>query len=112
MKIPTFSCLPHVKALAEFKCHGNLFSRWETASDGSRMYVVYSYGPHWPLFVWHDGVWYENKDRYSVTTSKHRSQAHPRCDTVKVLGLALRTFILHGIEHLPGVQRLLAVSAG
>ena len=45
------------------------------------LYVVYSYGVHWPLFVYEGGVWYENEDRYSVTTSKHRSQLHPLLET-------------------------------
>lgn len=41
------------------------------------LYVVFSYGPHWPLFI-HDGEqWFENEDRYSVTTSRHTSYAHP-----------------------------------
>ena len=45
-------------------------------------YVVTSYGTHWPLFIWDDGVWYENADKYSVSTSKHRSQLHPLSNTV------------------------------
>ena len=49
---------------------------------GDRMYVVTSYGTHWPLFIWENGVWYENADKYSPTTSKHKSQTHPLCDTV------------------------------
>lgn len=35
--------------------------------------VLYSYGPHWPLALRKDGFVYVNADRYSVTTSKHRS---------------------------------------
>ena len=44
-------------------------------------YAVFSYGHHWPLFVNVNGQWYENGDRYSVTTSKHRSQLHPLTTT-------------------------------
>ena len=40
-------------------------------------YVVYSYGEHWPLFVYAGGHWYENRVKYSRTTSKQHSQAHP-----------------------------------
>lgn len=43
-------------------------------------YVVYSYGEHWPLFVYDDGRWFANSDRYSRTTTKHRSQLHPLTD--------------------------------
>lgn len=40
-------------------------------------YVVYSYGEHYPMFIYVDGQWFENEDNYSPTTSKHRTQAHP-----------------------------------
>lgn len=43
-------------------------------------YVVYSYGEHWPLFVYDDGRWFANSDRYSRSTSKHRTQLHPLTD--------------------------------
>jgi hypothetical protein len=38
-------------------------------------YVVFSYGEHWPLLIKKDGVWYENADKYSSSTSRHLSQA-------------------------------------
>lgn len=45
-------------------------------------YVVYSYGYHFPLFVHVGGVWYENMDKYSASTSRQQSQARPRgCST-------------------------------
>jgi hypothetical protein len=47
-------------------------------------YIVYSYGRHWPLFIYSGGVWYENADRYSVTTSQHRSKLHPLTETKKM----------------------------
>lgn len=47
-------------------------------------YVVYSYGPHWPMFIWVNSQWYQNEERYSVTTSKHSSQVHPHMVTLKV----------------------------
>jgi hypothetical protein len=45
--------------------------------DYGTVYVVYSYGRHWPLFVWMNGQWYRNRETYSRTTSKHSGQAHP-----------------------------------
>ena len=50
--------------------------------DINGVFVVFSYGQHFPLFANVAGVWYENTDRYSVTTSKHRSQLHPQVATV------------------------------
>ena len=49
----------------------NLFS--ELLRKG---YVVYSYGYHFPLFVYSQKTkkWYGNSDKYSSTTSKHNTQ--------------------------------------
>lgn len=46
------------------------------------LYVVYSYGPHHPLYVFErsTGKWYRNTEKYSRTTSRHSSQAHPGSD--------------------------------
>jgi hypothetical protein len=43
-------------------------------------YVVNSYGSHFPMYIWENGVWFGNADKYSVTTSKHQSQCHPGGD--------------------------------
>lgn len=52
----------------------NTFGRWVNGN-----YVVYSYGLHFPLFVWcaFNAEWYQNSDKYSATTSKHKTQLHP-----------------------------------
>lgn len=47
----------------------------------AQYYVVYSYGEHYPMFIYINGKWFENGDKYSPTTSKHRSQCHPHTDT-------------------------------
>lgn len=46
----------------------------------ARLYVVYSYGTHWPLYIYDvdTGVWFENTSSASRTTSRHRSHARPR----------------------------------
>ena len=42
-------------------------------------YVVFSY-KWYPLFIYckKEGLWYENKEKYSVSTSRQKSQSHPR----------------------------------
>ena len=42
-------------------------------------YAVFSYGRHFPLYIFHKGErrWYGNQSRYSVSTAKHRTQAMP-----------------------------------
>jgi len=72
-----------VQNRVEFKnTNGTLFGRWETRF----LYVVYSYGEHFPLFLndcsYGESAWAVNTDKYSVTTSKHFSLAHPQCETV------------------------------
>lgn len=42
-------------------------------------YTVYSYGRHFPMYVYDYAIskWIGNKDKYSVTTSKHQGKCHP-----------------------------------
>ena len=41
------------------------------------VYMVYSYGYHFPIYAYKNGKWFGNKNKYSVTTSKHQSQLKP-----------------------------------
>jgi hypothetical protein len=74
-------CRAFVKVRASFQnSNKQLFGRYETPL----LYVVYSYGDHWPLFAWDGFEWYENADKCSMTTSHHHSYAHPHTPTTKV----------------------------
>jgi hypothetical protein len=77
-KLPQRSVRPYVQDKRQFLA-SNLFGEWPTP----RVYVVYSYGKHWPLFAYEPGqdIWYENEDRASMTTAKHRTLSHPLCHT-------------------------------
>lgn len=46
--------------------------------DGS--YAAFSYGEHWPLYLWWRGSnqWFANAGSYSRSTSKHAGQLRPR----------------------------------
>jgi len=70
----------YVQSFKPFK-GSNTFGITIGNGDG---YAVYSYGTHFPLFVYLNGQWFENGERYSVSTSKHRSQLHPLAETQKV----------------------------
>lgn len=39
------------------------------------LYIVYSYGKHFPIAVYNfdTKIWYINTDKYSTTTSRHQS---------------------------------------
>ena len=64
----------YTSAKCEFKAN-NIFAEW--TPDGTR-YVVYSYGPHWPLYIYDSTTdqWYANFSHFGRTTSKHKSQAN------------------------------------
>ena len=63
----------------------NMFGGFDDDDQGSNTpYVVYSYGTHFPMFIYLGNTWYENSDKYSVTTSKQQTQAHPQMDTIKM----------------------------
>ena len=74
-------CRAFVKTRSTFtNSNKQLFGRYETPL----LYVVYSYGDHWPLFAWDGFEWYENEDKCSPTTSHHHGYAHPHAPTTKV----------------------------
>ena len=71
---------------------------WRRDSNTHELrYVVTSYGTHWPLFIWEDGVWYENVDKYSPTTSKHHSQLHPLVETMPMTCKDMVCLMYYGI---------------
>jgi hypothetical protein len=71
---------------------GNLYGEWRYGR-----YVVTSYGDHFPLFIWEEGTWYENIEKITVTTTKHRTQAHPHEDTLPMTCKDMVVIMNHGI---------------
>lgn len=55
--------------------NGQLYGHWTSPS----LYVVYSYGEHWPLFIYSADLrcWFANEDKTSRTTARHYSVAYP-----------------------------------
>ena len=86
-KVSNQRCRGFVQDRKEF-IGNNLFAVYQ-----NNKYVVYSYGTHFPLFVYHNGKWYENCDRYSVTTSKQKTQSHPLCRTFQLNTQELKDLI-------------------
>jgi hypothetical protein len=41
------------------------------------LYVVYSYGRHWPLLINWKGIWFMNTEKSSRTTNRHRGYVNP-----------------------------------
>lgn len=50
-----------------FNCNDTLYS-----VDVSGKYIIYSYGNHFPVAVYHDGTWTYNEEYYSPTTARHQ----------------------------------------
>lgn len=86
--------------------NNQLYARWLHGSpkhEGAGLrYVVYSYGAHWPLFIWCDDSlqWYSNSDKYGTTTSKHYTQSHPRQATTPLSLPAMKALAFHGYAAL------------
>ena len=70
-RVANKDCRSYVERKEEFN-GSNLYAR-----NIGKIYVVYSYGKHYPMFLFKEGDWYENTDGYSVSTRKHHSQAKP-----------------------------------
>ena len=78
----------YVRELREFK-GSNLYATSRMVGE-SLIYVVYSYGPHFPIYVAEQvrdpGTgqvqthWYANQNKYSQSTTRHQQQARPPYD--------------------------------
>ena len=74
-KISNKNCAEFVENKVPFQAN-NIF----TNDYNEKMYIVYSYGYHFPMYVCdiaNGNIWYENSDKYSVSTSKQQTQARP-----------------------------------
>jgi hypothetical protein len=108
MKIANRDARRYVQRRQPFE-GSNLYGRTFVANpssttEGDSGYVVFSYGRHWPLFVAVSlggrTVWFENKDRYGTTTSRHRSQCHPYFDTTMLTVDQMLLLIYKGFTAL------------
>ena len=67
---------------------GTVFANEPTNSyEGQDLYVVYSYGEHFPIYVYDSSceMWFGNYDRHSTTTSRHQTMARPDSDEIHML---------------------------
>ena len=81
MKTSNKACRAQVQNRNAFTAN-NIFAEYITTNaDLSPLttcrYVVYSYGKHFPMYIYEGGHWYANIDKYSPSTSRHQSQANP-----------------------------------
>ena len=86
-KIANKDASQYVNKCEEFK-GSNTFAEMninEYYKEKANLYVVYSYGYHFPMYVFDYTTreWYANSDKYSPTTSKHQSQCRPRFEIAR-----------------------------
>ena len=73
----------YIDRLEEVKGSNIFAENSATLSDNpetdDNLYIVYSYGWHFPMYIHcrQSNLWYGNSSKYSVSTSKHQSQARP-----------------------------------
>jgi hypothetical protein len=81
--------------------YGHLWSVGGEPTDGQYGYAVFSYGPHWPLWVHTAGRWYGNEDKYGTTTSKHKTQTWPLGNDIIWLDVdGMRLLVAEGLRGL------------
>lgn len=72
----------------------------------SDLYIVYSYGPHFPIYIAETDVetkttrWYANNESYSQSTSRHQSQARPDAQCIPMTAEAMRILARGGLMEL------------
>jgi len=74
-KTANYQAGDYTKAQLPFQ-GSNLEGRWTKDRNGVKYYVVKSYG-WYPVYIYKDGKWYENFDRYSSSTSKQMYRSQP-----------------------------------
>jgi hypothetical protein len=104
-RVANTKCRNHVVARLPFQ-GSNLYAEWVQPLTALRnetdkqQYVVFSYGAHFPAYIYTEGVWFENEDKYSPTTSKHMSQARPTDKTILLSTRAMIALVAEGYEYL------------
>ena len=79
MRVSNNKAREYVNSLDEFQ-GSNTKGIWQSWDEGAKkLYIVYSYGHHFPMYVYDDqeNKWIGNKDKYSKSTTRHQSQLRP-----------------------------------
>jgi hypothetical protein len=95
-------CRYYVKHHLPFKNHSNPPSLTGDYYHSKRQYVVWSYD-HWPIYIYDELAksWFSNETKYSRTTSKHSSQAHPLVDNITYLSAERMKYLyINGYKNL------------
>jgi len=75
-RVANAKCRLYVERCEPFR-GSNLYGIYSLMDADHEVYTVFSYGDHYPMFIYTEGLWFENEDSYSRTTSKQKNQARP-----------------------------------
>lgn len=97
MTITNREAATYVAEKREFRTtHGSIYGTHDIAAN---TYTVYSYGGHFPMYVFDYTLneWWGNSDKYSRTTSKHQSITRPSQVKNWVNTSTLQNISIHGV---------------
>lgn len=82
-RVNNYEAKQYVNRLQEFR-GSHLF-----ACNEGDLYVVYSYGNHWPLYAYDraGSQWYGNRNKYSSSTSRHATRTRPSSKDIRWLNV-------------------------
>jgi hypothetical protein len=106
-KTPNARARKHVQRRTAFE-GTNLFAtrkKLDVASD--YRYVVYAFGTHWPIFVYEQGIWYQNETDKPYDfriVNKMVDQIHPLKETTKIDVDTMRLVAVDGATALEGAK--------
>jgi hypothetical protein len=97
MKIANRDARSYVQKCKAFE-GSNLYATWTSPY----LYVVYSYGTHYPMFVYDclAEEWFENSLKWSQSTGRQRTQARPLTDTTPMSHEDMQIIACEGIVGL------------
>jgi hypothetical protein len=83
---------------------------WGEHTHSGDLYVVYSYGYHFPMYIYDYKAqqWFGNSDKYSSTTSRHQSQARPRHVDITYLDTSMMKLIINAGGYNQSILRRVA----
>jgi len=108
-KVTNSGCRPFVQEHKPFR-GSNMFAMTFNRGFDNERYVVYSWGEHFPMFIYANGCWFENEDKYSRSTNRHNKQSHPQKPTVLLSTYWMRVLANEGY-HAIAKERILGSPA-
>jgi len=108
-RISNSDCRSFVQEREPFQ-GSNLYAIHLDQGTDNYRYIVFSWGEHYPMFIYTNGCWFENEDKYSRSTTKHQTQAHPRRPTILLSTYWMKVLANEGY-HAIAKERILGSPA-